>query len=68
MEIPFPLGLWDLSLLFGISGILLLITSELLSPQYGKVNILIDQERIKNVALVALTLFFIISILRVIYL
>jgi hypothetical protein len=68
MEIPFPLGLWDLSLLFGISGILLLITSELLSPQYGKVNILIDRERIKNVALVALALFFVISVLRVIYL
>lgn len=53
----FPLGFWDLSLLLAITAIILLITSELLSPYYGKLNILVNKKRLGNTAIVASTLF-----------
>jgi len=53
----FPLGFWDVSLLLAITAIILLITSELLSPYYGKVNILVNKKKLKNAAMIASTLF-----------
>lgn len=47
----FPLGFWDISLLAAITAIILLITSEMLSPHYGKVNIPINRGRLKNVSI-----------------
>ncbi len=46
----FPLNLWDISLLLAVTAIILLITSEMLSPYYGKINILINRKRLKNTA------------------
>jgi hypothetical protein len=62
----FPLGFWDISLLLAITAIILLITSELLSPYYGKVNILINKKRLKNVALTFSILFLITVAMRII--
>lgn len=53
----FPLGFWDISLLLAITAIILLITSELLSPYYGKVNILVNKKRLKNTTLMVSALF-----------
>ena len=53
----FPLGFWDISLLLAVASIILLITSELLSPKYGKTNILISKKRLKNAALAVSILF-----------
>lgn len=53
----FPLNFWDISLWLAISAIILLITSEMLSPHYGKINILINRNRLRNVALVVSILF-----------
>jgi hypothetical protein len=53
----FPLGLWDISLLLAITAIVLLITSELLSPYYGKVNLKINKTRLRNSALATSILF-----------
>lgn len=47
----FPLDFWQISLLTAITAIILLITSEMLSPYYGKVNIPINKKRLKNVAI-----------------
>jgi len=47
----FPLDLWSLSLLFATTAIILLITSELLSPHYGRMNIKINRKRLKNTAM-----------------
>jgi len=47
----FPLGFWDISLLLAITAIILLVTSELLSPYYGKTGIQINKKRLKNTAL-----------------
>ena len=47
----FPLTLWDVSLLLAVTAIILLVTSEMLSPYYGRVNIQINKKRLKNTAL-----------------
>ena len=47
----FPLTLWDVSLILAVTAIILLVTSEMLSPYYGRVNIQINKKRLKNTAL-----------------
>ncbi len=47
----FPLNFWDISLLTAITAIILLVTSEMLSPYYEKVNILINRKKLKNTAI-----------------
>ena len=53
----FPLGFWDLSLWTAIIAIILLATSELLSPYYGRTGLLIDKKRLRAVALVVALIF-----------
>jgi hypothetical protein len=53
----FPLMFSDLSLLLAVTAIILLITSELLSPSYGNTNIYINNKRLRNAALAVSILF-----------
>jgi hypothetical protein len=53
----FPLGFWDLSLWTAVVAIILLVTSELLSPYYGKTGIMINRHRLRLVALLVAFLF-----------
>ena len=53
----FPLTFWDISLLLAITAIILLITSEMLSPYHGKINISIDRKKLKNAAYAVSVLF-----------
>ena len=53
----FPLGLWDLSLWTAITAIILLATSELLSPYYGRTRVMINRKRLRIVALVVALIF-----------
>jgi hypothetical protein len=62
----FPLGFWDVSLLLAITAIILLITSELLSPHYGKINILINKKKLKNTAITVSILFLITVAIRIV--
>jgi hypothetical protein len=62
----FPLGIWDISLLFALTAIVLLITSELLSPHYGKVNLKISRKRLRNSALTFSILFLTTVAIRII--
>ena len=55
----FPLSFWDLSMWLAVTAIILLITSELISPYYGKTNLLINKKRLRNIALITATLFLI---------
>jgi hypothetical protein len=55
----FPLSLWDISLWLAITAIILLVTSELISPYYRKGNLIINKKRLRNVALTFSTLFLI---------
>jgi len=52
-----PLGFWDLSLWTAIVAIILLVTSELLSPYYGRTGILINRKRLRAVALIVALIF-----------
>ena len=53
----FPLNLWDLSLWTAITAIILLATSELLSPYYGRTRLMINKRRLRIVALVIAVIF-----------
>lgn len=62
----FPLSFSDISLLLATTAIILLITSELLSPYYGKINIQINKKRLKNTALAFSILFLTTVAIRII--
>jgi len=62
----FPLSFSDVTLWLVITAIILLATSELISPYYGKTNLLIDKNRLRLAAL-GVGIVFIISILAQIY-
>jgi hypothetical protein len=53
----FPLNYGDLSLWLAVTSIILLTTSELLSPHYGKTNLLIDRKKLRNIAIITSVLF-----------
>jgi len=62
----FPLSLWEVSLWLAVTSIILLATSELLSPHYGQTNLLINKKRLKQTAL-ALGILFLITVAVRIY-
>lgn len=62
----FPLVFSDLSLWLAVTAIILLITSELLSPSYGNTNIYINNKRLKNAAVVVSILFLITLAIKII--
>ena len=62
----FPLSFWDISLWLAITAIILLITSEMLSPQYGKINIQINKKKLRNAALAVSIVFLITVAIRII--
>ena len=61
----FQLSFWDISLWLAVTAIILLITSELTSPYYGKTNLLINKKRLKNAALTIGILFLITVAIRI---
>jgi hypothetical protein len=62
----FPLSFWDISLWLAVTAMILLITSEFVSPYYGKTNLLINKKRLKNVSLTVSTLFLATVVIRII--
>jgi hypothetical protein len=62
----FPLSFWDISLWLAITAIILLTTSELISPYFGKTNLLINKKKLRNTALAVSTLFLITVAIRII--
>jgi hypothetical protein len=55
--VSLPLSLTDLSLWTAVVAIILLVTSELLAPQYGRTWINIDRRRLRLVALIVAFIF-----------
>ena len=66
MNPAFPLSFWDISLLLAVTSIVLLVTSELLSPYYGKTSLKINKRRLKKTALTASILFLITVAIRIV--
>lgn len=61
----FPLGLWDLSLWTAVMAMILLVTSELLSPHYGRTALMINRKRLRMVALIVALVFLATVVYRV---
>jgi len=61
----FPLDIWDVSLLLAVCAAILLVTSELLSPAYGRTGIRINRNKLKNTAIAFSTLFLATVVIRV---
>ena len=61
----FPLSFWDISLWLAITAIILLATSELISPYYGRTNLLINKKRLKQTAIAVGILFLITVAIRI---
>jgi hypothetical protein len=64
----FPLDIWDISLLLAMIAIFQLITSEMVSPRFGKLNLFVNRKKLKNVALLVSGLFLLIVAIQVIML
>jgi len=62
----FPLTFWDISLWLAVMAIILLTTSELLSPYYGRTGMVLDKRRLRTIALVMGMLFMATVAVRVI--
>jgi hypothetical protein len=61
----FPLDLWDISLLMAVIAIILLVSSEMLSSYYGKVDVFIDKKKLKNATVAVGIAFFVTVALRI---
>jgi len=61
----FPLSFLDISLWLAVTAIILLVTSELISPYYGKTNIIIDKKRLRAVSLIFGLLFMFTVFIRI---
>ena len=61
----FPLSFWDISLWLAVTAIIQLVTSELISPLYGKTCLLIEKKKLRNVALTISILFLITVVIRI---
>ena len=59
------MGFWDISLWLAVTAIILLATAELISPYYGKTNLVIEKKRLKQAALLLGVLFLITVAVRI---
>jgi len=57
----FPLTFSDISLLLAIQAIAVLLSSELLSPYYGKITILINRKKLRTAG-ITLSLAFLVTV------
>jgi len=61
----FPLTSTEIMLWLGITAILLLVTSELLSPYYGQTSILLEQRKVRQITLVFTMLFLLMALTQI---
>ncbi len=61
----FAFNLWDIGLWLAISSIILLVTSELLAPYYGRIKMVIDVKRLRIIAIGSGLAFLVIAAVRI---
>jgi len=61
----FSLTFWDISLLLAITAIILLATTELISPYYRHTSLIIEKKRLRQIALLLGVLFMFTVLVRV---
>ena len=57
----FPVDLGELSVLLAVTAIILLVTSELVSPYHRRINIFINRKRLRRAAIV-FSVFFLVTV------
>jgi len=62
---PFPFDVWSVSLWLAVTGIILSITSQLVSVYDGEASILIDEKKLRTSALVIGMLFLMTVAIRI---
>jgi hypothetical protein len=60
-----PVSLDGITLWLGAMAILLLVTSEFISPYYRHIGLTIEKKRLRQAALIFSTLFLLIAIIRI---
>ena len=65
MTLVFPLSLWDVSLVLAVTAIVLLVTSEILSPYYGASSLKINKKRLRNSAITTSIMFLVTVAIRI---
>lgn len=60
----FPLTFWDISIWITVIAIILLATSEIVSPYHGETGIVIEENRLRMVALFFAMLFILILLIQ----
>jgi hypothetical protein len=66
MNMHSALSFWDISLWLAVTATILLMTSELISPYYGKTGLLINKKRLRNVALMTSIMFLVTVAIRIV--
>ena len=61
------MNLSDLSLLLGLLSLTLIALAGLLSPYYGKINMLIDNKRLENSVILVVIAFVVVVTIRIVY-
>jgi hypothetical protein len=61
----FPLGIEDISLLFAVIAVILLVSLEMLSSYYGNVDILIDKKKLRIATIFVVAIFLITLAIRI---
>ncbi|MEM2759469.1 MAG: hypothetical protein QXU32_02635 [Nitrososphaerales archaeon] len=61
----FVFSLWDLGLLFAVSSVTMLVASEIVSPYYGRINLLIEVKKMRKIAILLGLAFLLIASLRI---
>jgi hypothetical protein len=66
MNLGFPLSFTDVSLWLAVTAIVLLVTSELISPYYGRTRLAVNRKRLRNTALIVSALFLVTVAMRIV--
>lgn len=61
----FVFNLWDVGLWLAVSSVILLVTSELLAPYYGRMKTVIDVKRLRVIAVGSGLAFLVIAAIRI---
>ena len=61
------MSLFDLTLLLALVALTLIILAGLVSPYYGKINMLIDKRKLDNAVIIAVVAFAIVMAIRFVY-
>ncbi len=60
-------SIWEIGLWIAISSAMMLLASEVLSPYYGRTNVLIKQKTMRRLGLGFCVAFFLISFAKIIF-